>query len=192
MRHFPDKKYRIVYADPPWYFDQGIRSGCEDDTEFKYYTPETTPGGKYRMQTTEWICDLPVRDISLPNAVLFLWTTDAHLEQAIQVMNAWGFKYKTVAFYWNKKTSKNKQVCYYGHWTMKGTETCLLGTRGRPHVFVTSHRVRQLVEARRRGHSQKPDEVRRRIVELMGDESRIELFARERHEGWDAWGDEIA
>ena len=74
---------------------------------------------------------------------------------------------------------------------MKGSEICLLGTCGKAHGLIQSHKVRQLVEAERRKHSQKPPEVRDRIIELMGDLPRIEIFAREKSEGWDVWGDEV-
>ena len=117
------------------------------------------------------------------------WTTDAHLPFAIEVMKCWGFEYATIAFVWNKKEKSGKQVCYYGYWTMKGTEICLLGRRGK--VKPIRHNVRQLVEAERREHSRKPDIVRDKIVELLGDLPRIELFARQRTEGWDVWGDEV-
>ena len=182
MTPFPDKEYRIVYADPPWHF--GSRRCSRPFTGEQERLP-------YETQSSDWICDLPVDEISLPNSVLFLWTTDAHLPLALRVMKAWGFKYKTVGFVWFKKTTKNKPVFVMGNWTNKSTELCLLGAKGRSHAFVVSRKIRQLVEAKRKSHSQKPDEVRRRIVELMGDVPRIELFARERHEGWDAWGDEL-
>ena len=94
---------------------------------------------------------------------------------------------------WNKKEKSGKQVCYYGKWTMKGSELCLLGARGKGHSLIQSHKVRQLVEASRdrKRHSGKPDEVRDRIVELLGDLPRLELFARQKVDGWDAWGNEI-
>jgi len=184
MRHFPDKKYRIVYADPPWHFGSR-RCSCSLTGE-QVRLP-------YETQRDEWIFDLPVRDIVLPNSVLFLWTTDAHLPIALGAMEKWGFKYRTVGFVWLKRTARGRHVFVMGNWTNKSSESCLLGTRCRAHVFLVRRDVRQLVEARRRGHSRKPDEVRDRIVQMFGDAGpRIELFARERHEGWDAWGDEIA
>ena len=180
MIPFPDKKYRIIYADPPWHFGsrfRSARSDCDDGDGQKPLTYDT-------MSTSE-IRALPVSDICLKNSVLFLWTTDAHLEQATWVINSWGFKYKTVAFVWNK-LRRNP-----GNWTVKSCELCLLGARGRAHAFLETYSEWQLVEAKRRGHSRKPDEVRRSIVRMFGDVPRIELFARERHGGWDVWGDEI-
>lgn len=183
MIPFPDKKYRILYADPPWKF--GSRR-CSRPS-----TGEQTPLS-YRTQTVQWILDLPVRSISLANSVLFLWTTDAHLPSALRAMSAWGFAYKTVGFVWYKKTARDRPVFVMGNWTNKSTELCLLGARGQPHAFLVRRDVRQLVEAKRDGHSAKPDEVRERIVQMFGDAGpRIELFARERHRGWDSWGDEL-
>lgn len=183
MIPFPDKRYRIIYADPPWHF--GSRR-CSRPS-----TGEQVPLA-YGTQTLRWIRELPVGDISLLNSVLFLWTTDAHLSSALEVMSAWGFGYKTVAFYWLKRTTRGKSVFVMGNWTNKSVEQCLLGIRGHPHAFLVRRDVRQLVEAERRGHSRKPDEVRERIVWMFGDAGpRIELFARERHDGWDAWGDEV-
>ena len=121
--------------------------------------------------------------------MLFLWTTDAHLKSAIEVMEAWGFKYVTVAFYWLKKERSGKDVCFMGKWTMKSCEICLFGKRGKPQRV--SKNVRQLVKAVRGKHSEKPKQVRDRIVHLMGDLPRIELFARQKVDGWDNWGNEL-
>jgi N6-adenosine-specific RNA methylase IME4 len=190
---FPDKKYQIIYADPPWAFSSGIRSSKKINDKYLYYTPDTTVGGgKYKsvMRDTD-ILSLPVSSISDDSCVLFLWTTDAHLPLALQVMDAWGMPYKTVGFVWNKKERSGKQVCYYGKWTMKGTELCLIGAKGKANSLIQSHKVRGLVEACRGKHSEKPDEVRSRIVTLMGDIPRIELFARQHTEGWDVWGNEV-
>lgn len=184
-------KYNIIYADPPWHYSGGIRSSKRgEDGKYLFYTPDTTVGRAYKTQPDQWIADLAVGDMAAEDAVLFLWTTDSHLPTALKVIEAWGFTYRTVGFVWNKKEKSGKQVCYFGKWTMKGTELCLLAARGKGHALIKSHKVRQLVEAERRGHSQKPPEVRDRIMELLGDIPRIELFAREKAEGWDSWGDE--
>ena len=189
------KKYQIIYADPPWKFSSGIRSSKKMAGKYQYYTPDTTVGdGRYKsVMTDRDICNLGIglRPYLHDDAVLFMWTTDAHLPLAIRVMESWGLPYKTVAFVWNKKEKSGKQVCYYGKWTMKGTELCLLGARGKANSLIKSHKVRGLVEAERGKHSEKPDVVRQRIVELMGDLLRIELFARQKVEGWDCWGNEV-
>ena len=184
-------KYNIILADPPWHFSSGLRSSKKDKNgKYLFYTPETTVGAGYPTMRAEQIKALPVGNIAAEDCILFLWTTDAHLPVALEVIKAWGFSYKTIAFIWNKKEKSGKQVCFMGKWTMKGSEICLLATKGKPHGLIQSHKVRQLVEALRdrTKHSHKPDEVRRRIVELMGNLPRIELFAREAAEGWHSWG----
>ena len=182
------KKYQVIYADPPWHFNDRIRSSKKlDDGKMQFRELQL----HYKTMKTSEICALPIEDIAEDNAVLFMWTTDSHLHDAIKVIEAWGFKYKTIGFVWNKKTNTGKQVCYMGKWTMKGSEICLLATKGKAHGLIKSHKVRQLVEAERGVHSRKPDEVRSRIVELLGDIPRVELFAREAKEGWDVWGNEI-
>jgi site-specific DNA-methyltransferase (adenine-specific) len=187
------KKYQIIYADPPWFFNGGIRSSKKINEKYQYYTPDTTVGGgKYKsIMKDEDIIKLPVNNISDDKCVLFLWTTDAHLPLALKVMEAWGMPYKTIGFVWNKKEKSGKQVCYYGKWTMKGTEICLLGAKGKANSLIKSHKVRGLVEAIRGEHSEKPAEVRNRIVELVGNLPRIELFARQKTEGWDCVGNGI-
>lgn len=188
-----EKKYDIIYADPPWSFSGGIRSSKKIGGKYQYYTPETTVGASYNTESIGYLKSLPINNIASDNSVLFLWTTDAHLPLALELITAWGFTYKTIGFIWNKKERTGTQVCYYGKWTMKGSEICLLATKGKAHGMIVSHKVRQLVEATRdkSKHSKKPSEVRERIVELLGDRPRIELFARERVDGWDAWGNEI-
>ena len=193
------KKYQVIYADPPWSFGDRLRSSKKVNNKYQYYTPDKTAGiGEYKsLMKDDDILNLPIKDITDEDCVLFLWTTDAHLPLALRVMEAWGMPYKTIAFVWNKKEKSGKQVCYYGKWTMKGTELCLLGAKGKVNSLIQSHKVRQLVEAQRGKHSQKPDEVRNKIVELMGDLPRIELFARKENKlfdnfkGWDVWCNEV-
>ena len=186
------KKYQIIYADPPWMFtglgSKGIRSGkMRKDKPNLHRTIQLNE--KYPTMSIEELKVLPIADISDENCTLFLWTTDAHLPVAIEIMRAWGFVYATIGFTWLKKTSTGKQVCYYGYWTLKGAEICLIGRKGKPKV--KNHKIRQIVEAKRREHSRKPDEIRKNIVELMGDLPRIELFARQKTKGWDVIGNGI-
>jgi len=178
------KKYEIIYADPAWSFGDKIRSSKKSNNKLTY----RDLAFHYDTMSTTEIALLPVKEMLADNAVCFMWSTDAHLPDAIKVMKAWGFKYKTIAFIWNKKTSTGKQVCFMGKWTMKGSEICLLGTKGKAHNMIQSHKVRQLVESKRGRHSEKPDEVRKRIVELLGNRPRVELFAREKVKGWHAMG----
>lgn len=132
---------------------------------------------------------LPISGLADKDCVLFMWATSPLLPEALEVMKAWGFKYKTVAFCWNKQTKNSKWVSNMGRWTMGNVEICILGVNGKPKRIIKN--VKQLVIAERKRHSEKPQEVRTRIVDLMGDIPRIELFARVKTEGWDVWGNEV-
>ena len=141
------------------------------------------------MKLTE-ICALPIDKIADRECVLFLWATMPCLEQAFRVVNSWGFIYKTVGFTW-VKSNPNGWGFYsgLGNWTLANPELCLLATH---KDFPKRQRaVKQLVYAPRGNHSKKPDEVRGKIVELLGDLPRIELFARQKVDGWDCWGNEV-
>jgi len=176
FKNFPTNKYEVIYADPP--YDYGNMKGLTQGVF-----------GHYETLTKKEICSVPVSDIKADNCVLFMWITCPWLMAAQEIMEAWGFKYKTVAFCWVKKTKHGKWAVNLGGWTMGNVELCLLGTFGRPKRIVKN--IRQLVIEERTVHSRKPDDVRNRIVELMGDVPKIELFAREKSDGWDSWGNEI-
>lgn len=153
---------------------------------------------EYKTQSLDWIKELPVGGISDNDCALFLWAVSPKLPEAIEVMNAWGFKYRTLAFCWSKISKNGKWISNIGHWTMGNVELCLFGKKGNPKRERKN--VKQLVVSMRTIHSKKPDIVRQRIVELMGDLPRIELFARgeseedlfgyDKFKGWDTWGDE--
>jgi N6-adenosine-specific RNA methylase IME4 len=112
------------------------------------------------------------------------------LPEALRVIRAWGFTYKTVAFVW-VKTNRKSATWFYGmgFWTRSNAEVCLLATRG--HLRRVNKAVHQLIVSPLEAHSKKPDAARERIVALMGDIPRIELFARQATEGWDVWGNEV-
>lgn len=175
---FPDKKYNIIYADPPWSYRDKCNAGKRGASH------------KYKTQSIDWIKGLPVCDITADDCVLFLWATMPQLPVAIDVINAWGFWYKTNAFTWVKKNKKSDSWFWgMGNWTRANPELCLLATNGSPRRVSAA--VHSVIASPIRAHSQKPDETRKRIVELMGDLPRIELFAREITPGWDVWGDEV-
>jgi len=179
-----DKKYNIIYADPPWNFSskelQKYNGNRFRPLEEVYNTEKTST-------MTEW----NVGRIAETDCAIFMWTTDAHIEEAIRLMKSWGFKYVTVAFVWSKITKNGKQVSNLGAWTMKNVELCLFGTRGGMLKYKKSNSVKQLFQAERTEHSKKPDCVRGFIEELFGDLPRIELFARQYADGWDCWGNEV-
>jgi len=180
-------KYKIIYADPAWsyYNDSTAKQDCT--------TVKGMRRPPYEVMSSNEIKLLPVKEIADDNAILFIWTTDYHLAKCIEVITAWGFEYKTVGFVWAKKNKKGEQVCFMGAYTMKsGVELCLLATKGKnAHKLVKKHNVRAYIESPRLEHSKKPDEIRNRIVELVGDLPRVELFARQKTEGWNVWGNEV-
>jgi len=181
------KKYQIIYADPPWDFGNRMYSSNKNDHHREI-------SRAYNVMTTKDICDLPIDKITDNNCILFIWTTDAHIPDCLKVINAWGFKYKTVGFYWLKKELSGKQVCYMGQWTMKNGELCLLATKGKMTQYLKCRKIRQLTEAKRdrTKHSKKPQEIRDKIIEMFGSQlNKIELFAREKTKGWDVWGNEV-
>ena len=119
---------------------------------------------------------MPVADLAAPDSALFLWATFPQLPEALRLIEAWGFTYKSVAFVWLKKNKKADSWFYgLGFWTRGNAEICLLATKGPP------------IEA----HSKKPDEARDKIISLMGDLPRVELFARQTPPGWAVWGNEV-
>lgn len=176
---FPNKKYQIIYADPPWSFNFHNRKGLSDKAKGRLY-----PTMKARD-----IIGLPVSVISGDDCVLFLWVMNSEIPLALECIKAWGFVYKTVAFNWTKLTSTGKPCFGGGNWTRSNPELCFLATKGKPKRKSAS--VRELVWSPRREHSRKPDEIRDSIVELCGDLPRIELFARQKTDGWDVWGNEV-
>ncbi len=139
----------------------------------------------------EDIKNLNVDLITDKDCACFMWATDSHLVEAIKLLKFWGFEYKTIAFVWLKKYNTGTNVVNFAPWTLKSTEICLLGIKGQMGKYKKSNNIRQLVEAERTIHSKKPNEVRKRIEQLFGGVSKIELFAREKTEGWDSWGNEV-
>lgn len=134
---------------------------------------------------------LSIKNITNSNCALFLWITDSHLKEGIDLIELWGFSYRTIVFIWKKITKKGKTCANIGAWTMKNCEICLLGIKGNMLQYKKKNNVYQFIEAIRTSHSRKPAEVRKRIVQLFGDLPRIELFAGEKTLSWDVWGNEV-
>lgn len=133
---------------------------------------------------------LPVVELADRDCALFLWVTFPMLREAWSVMEAWGFAFKTVAFVWIKLNRKADTLFTgMGYWTRANAEICLLATRGSPKRQAKN--VHQVIVSHVEEHSKKPEEARRRIEALMGDVPRVELFARQKPEGWDVWGNEV-
>ena len=144
----------------------------------------------YPTMGIEELCALPVAEIAAPDSALFLWATFPQLPEALRLIKAWGFQYKTVAFVWLKQNRKSPSWFYgLGFWTRGNAEVCLLATRGHPKRQAAD--VHQFIISPIAAHSKKPDVARDKIVALMGDVPRVELFARQIPPGWDVWGNEV-
>ncbi len=182
------KKYQIIYADPPWAYWMGKDKG-------KWL--QNTADSHYPTMSNKDICNLPIKDIADKNCILFMWATFPKLAEALEVIKAWGFEYKTIGFVWIKtKKGGGIRKDGVGWYTMSNAEICLIGKKGKIKRQKTG--ISQIVLYPRAEHSFKPPEVRDKIVQLMGDLPRIELFARKREdlfgnnlEGWDVWGNEV-
>jgi N6-adenosine-specific RNA methylase IME4 len=170
-------KYKIIYADPPWHYNFSKSN-------------KRSPNNKYKTMDLEDIKSLPINDIADKDCILFMWATYPKLLDALEVIKAWSFIYKTVGFVWVKQNKKNNSLFTgLGYYTRANSEICLIATKGHPKRISKS--VHQIVQSRIREHSRKPDEVRDKIIQLCGDLPLIELFARQDINGWDTFGNEI-
>jgi N6-adenosine-specific RNA methylase IME4 len=184
------KRYSLIYADPPWPYNS---RSAHKKTKFG--------GGvhsNYAVMTLDGMKNLPIKAMSDDNCWLAMWVTGPHMHNAKPLMEAWGFRYvETLLFVW-VKTNPRKKTPFYGpgFYTGSNCEMVMLGKRGKP--TISKRGVSQIVlephprdDAGRIIHSRKPDCVRDRLVTLFGDVPRIELFARQRADGWDAIGDQL-
>lgn len=178
-------KYKVIYADPPWTFTTYSAKGKGRSAE-----------AHYPCMSFDEIRSIPVADWAAPDSVLLLWVTDPLLPKGLELIDAWGFTYKTVGFYWAKlkKSADAVQLDEHsffaglGYWTRANPEQCLLATRGSPKRIAKD--VRRLIVSPRREHSRKPDQVYGRI-ERLAPGPYLELFARGRRAGWDTWGNQV-
>lgn len=170
-----DGKYNIIYADPPWKYDDCNRGGGA--------------ARHYDVMSIEDLCKMNVQDLAADDCVLFMWACYPMFQEALDLIKAWGFTYKTIGFQWIKTSEKGKIFWGMGSWTRANSEPCLIAVKGKPKCI--NHGINQIVMSPIRKHSQKPDEIRHKIVQLCGDLPRIELFARQRANGWHCFGNEV-
>lgn len=169
-------QFGAIYADPPWHYNMKRGKGVAEN--------------HYPTMSTEEICALPVADLAAKDCALFLWATFPQLPEALKVIKAWGFRFKTVAFVWIKRNKKSPSWFYgMGFWTRSNAEICLFATKGHPKRQDKG--IHQLIVSPIEAHSKKPDEARHRIERLLGEIPRVELFARQKYPGWHAWGNEV-
>ena len=166
-------KYGAILCDPPWAFK--TYSGT-------HTTPHRCAEDHYATVPVSDLKSIPVADWAEKDCALFMWVVDSHVPDALELATAWGFQFKTNAFVWSKGRIG------MGYWTRKQSECCFLFTRGKPARL--SKAVRQVIEAPRRERSRKPDAIYERVEALVGGPY-LEMFARQRRAGWDAWGNEV-
>ncbi|WP_313138296.1 MT-A70 family methyltransferase [Paracoccus jeotgali] len=173
----PAGGFSLIMADPPWHFavrsDKGVT--------------EKGATGQYDTQSLDWMAGLPVSVLAADDCVLWLWATNPMLPQAMQVLDAWGFDFKT-AGHWTKRTRHGKLAFGTGYILRCAGEPFLIGTRGAPR---TTRSVRSVIEGPVREHSRKPDETFAAAEQLMPDAQRLELFSRQQRPGWTVWGNQI-
>lgn len=175
----PDKKYSIIYADPPWHYGGKLQHEGRK--------------GDYAGGCLDFYPCIPTKDLSLleigkiqkSDCLLFLWATSPHLQQAIALGISWGFNYSTVAFIWDK------QIHNPGRYTLSQCEMVLLFKHGKIPSPRGKRNIRQFFSEKRTEHSRKPNSIRELITEMFPEQKKIELFSRENVSGWDAWGREI-
>ena len=176
---FPKEKFDVIYADPPWKYNKKLNKKGRDVALH------------YPVMNLELIKSLPVEKISKDNSILFLWVTFPKMDEGIELIESWGFKYKTLGFNWIKKNKKSDSLFWgLGYYTRSNPEVCLIGTKGSPDI--KDNGVHSVIMSKIEKHSKKPQEARHKIERLMGKKTnKIELFAREKVEGWTVWGNEI-
>ncbi len=175
---YMSSKYQIIYADPPWSYKDKALAGNRGAI------------CKYPVMGGVELSQLPIKELADKDCVLFMWVTMPKLNECFDLINEWGFEYKTCAFVWVKRNKKSPSwFMGMGRWTRANAELCLIATKGKPKRVSAS--VRQIIDSPIEEHSKKPAEIRDRIVELLGDLPRIELFARQTTPGWDVWGNEV-
>jgi N6-adenosine-specific RNA methylase IME4 len=171
---FPDRRYGVIYADPPWRFEVYSRDSGMDRSAENHY-PTMTP---------EEIMAVPVHALAAPDCVLFLWTTVPLLAVSFDVLEQWGFQYRSCMIWVKDKVG-------LGLWFRNRHELLLVAIRGRVPAPDPAHRPDSVIEAPRGEHSAKPPLVRQLIEDMFPNLPRLEMFARETAPGWDSWGNEV-
>lgn len=175
-----DGVFKTILADPPWRFTN--RTGK--------VAPEHRRLKRYSTMSLEEICNLPVCSTAADNSHLYLWIPNALLPWGLQVMEAWGFTYKTNLIWFKVRRDGGPDGRGVGFYFRNVTEVLLFGVRGRMRTTVGGRRQVNLFSEQKQRHSVKP-EAAYRVIENCSDGPYLELFARQRRDGWTSWGNEI-
>lgn len=176
------KKYNVIYADPPWRFNSKKSGGNMISGAAQHY----------QVMKTADIARIPVGELCADDCLLVMWYVGAMPEDAITVCNAWGFRLMNMnGFVWNKLTKTGKPFFGMGYATRAGSESALIGVKGKLGNIIKDHGVRSVISAQAGKHSEKPDDFRKAIVQMCGDVPRLEMFARIQPDGWDVFGNQV-
>lgn len=177
----PPRKYRVIYADPAWKFGNRNTGG----------TMKSSAEAKYTVTSLADMAALPAANLADDHCLLIMWWVGAMPQEAIDLCKAWDFRLVNMnGFVWRKLTKKRIPFFGMGFATRAGSESALIGVKGKLGELIKDHSVRAVIEARVGRHSEKPHEFREAIEKLCGDVPRVELFARAAADGWDCWGDQ--
>jgi len=182
----PEKKCDIIYADPPrdyggkMQFDTSAKKDVNTNWEKDIFI--SAANFKYPTLKTKEMMKIPISEIAKDDCLLFMWVTNPHLEQGVELGKAWGFEFRTVAFVWDKMNHNP------GQYTLSYCELCLVFKRGKIPIPRGERNIKQLVRVPRGKHSEKPLEVLNGIEKMFPTQEKIELFARHKPENWDVWG----
>jgi len=174
-----DKRYKTIYADPPWQFSN--RTGK--------MAPEHKRLLRYPTMKLEEICNLPIRQLAEEDSHLYLWVPNALLFEGLKVMESWGFHYKTNLIWYKTRKDGGPDGRGVGFYFRNVTEMLLFGIRGRMRTLKPGRTQVNILPSRKREHSRKPDEFYN-LIEECSPGPYVELFARFKREGWDQWGNE--
>ena len=173
-----EEEYEIIYADPSWSYNRNVGEGIASE---EYSTLSLD-------KIKSFLEDNDIK--SKENSLLFLWVTFPMLKEGIEVLESWGFRYKTLGFNWIKLNKNGKPFFGIGHYTKSNSEICLIGIKGKG-LPIIDNTISQIIMTEKERHSKKPDIIPDLIVRLVGDRKRAELFARQKTKGWDVYGNEI-
>lgn len=175
-------QYKVIYADPPWSFNSKKSGG----------SMKSGAAQKYDVMSLEEMKGMDVQSLAAPDCLLVMWWVGSQPQEALDLVNAWGFKLNTMTgFVWRKLTTKGNPVFGMGYTTRAGAECALIASRGKLSNLIESHGVRSVREAKVGIHSEKPAIFRNDIEQLCGDVPRLEMFARTSAPGWDVFGNQI-
>ena len=169
-------KYGVILCDPPWNFK--VWSGVSDKSA----------AGKYDVMNLEGLTRLPVADLAAPDCMMIMWAVQAMLPEALDLMNRWGFRYKTAGSWAKQSSTGNKWAFGTGYIMRCAAEFYIVGTRGKPKSAVKN--IRNLIVAPVREHSRKPDDLHTSLERMFPKADKCELFARESRPGWSTWGNQ--